>query len=59
VFVQGMCLYGSHKRVVIGHVKGKCVFGPFLVILLIKCSTHCYELTTSHMSMSRGVCKVN
>jgi hypothetical protein len=26
-------------------VKGKCALGPFLVVLVIKCSTHYYELT--------------
>jgi hypothetical protein len=40
-------------------VKGKCALGPFVVILVIKCSTHYYELTTSHMNMSTGVCKAN
>jgi hypothetical protein len=26
-------------------LKGKCALGPFLVVLVIKCSTHLLELT--------------
>jgi hypothetical protein len=39
--------------------KGKCALGPFLFVLVIKCSTHYYELTSPHMSMSTGGCKAN
>jgi hypothetical protein len=42
-----------------GSLKGKCALGPFLVVLVIKCSTHYYELITPHMSMSTCVCNAN
>jgi hypothetical protein len=35
-----------------GKVKGKCAIGPFLFILVIKCSTHYYDLTSLAMSIS-------
>jgi hypothetical protein len=28
-----------------GYLKVKCALGPFLAVLVIKCSTHYYELT--------------
>jgi hypothetical protein len=35
--------------------KGKCTLGPFLFVLVIKCSTHYYVLTSPRMSMSTSV----
>jgi hypothetical protein len=45
--VRVLCLY-------ILPLKGKCALGPFLAILVIRCSTHYYGLTTPDMSMSIG-----
>jgi hypothetical protein len=33
-------------------LKGKCALGSFLFVLMIRCSTHYYGLTTTHMSIS-------
>jgi hypothetical protein len=38
-------------------MKGKCALGTILVVLVIKCSTHYHELTTSLMSMITCGCK--
>jgi hypothetical protein len=38
-------------------LKGKCALGPILFVLVIKCSTHYYGLTSLRMSMTQVVIK--
>jgi hypothetical protein len=55
----GLEMVAKNAKKLNAWVKGNCALGPFLVVLVIRCSTHYDELTTPHMSMSTGVCKAN
>jgi hypothetical protein len=44
--ILGYLVVGTLHELASGDlVKGKCALGPFLVVLVIKCLTHHFELT--------------